>query len=231
MIELMQEVRKLQNRLGVEFRLRGFVKSELLTKEQADAMRNAGFRWLLVGFESGSDQILKAMNKKATRDDNSRCMDIARNAGLKVKALMSVGHPGESPDTVKETTDWLLEQRPDDLDVTVVSVYPGSPYFDFAKETKQGIWTYETPHGVLHQLDVDYETTADFYKGDPNGGNQSMVFTPSLTTLEVVAVRDAADTEVRTKLGIASPTRSVVDGWKYDGKLTSIMRNTQGEHV
>ena len=40
--------------MGIDWRLRGFVKAELFTDEQAAAMRRAGFRWLLVGFESGS---------------------------------------------------------------------------------------------------------------------------------------------------------------------------------
>jgi len=226
LLDLMRSACEMQERLGVEFRLRGFVKSELLTAEQAVAMRRAGFRWLLVGFESGSDQILRAMGKTATRDANSRCMDVAREAGLKVKALMSVGHPGESAKSLQETTDWLLERSPDDLDVTVVSVYPSSPYFDKAVEKRTGIWTYENEYGVLHQYDVDYETTADYYKGDPDGGNRSMVFTPDLSALDVVKARDAVDREVREKLHIAAPARTG-SGWKHDGQLASLVRSTE----
>ncbi len=53
MVELMNLISKTQKDLGVEFRLRGFVKSELFTDEQAEAMYRAGFRWILTGFESG----------------------------------------------------------------------------------------------------------------------------------------------------------------------------------
>src|SRR4029077_19653363 len=34
-----------------DWRLRGFIKAELFTQEQAFAMYRAGFRWILVGFE------------------------------------------------------------------------------------------------------------------------------------------------------------------------------------
>ena len=227
LLNLMQAVTELQDSLGVEFRLRGFVKSELLTAEQATAMHQAGFRWLLVGFESGSDRILKAMNKTASQSDNSRCMDIARKAGLKVKALMSVGHPGESAESIQETEDWLISQAPDDIDVTVVSVYPSSPYFDQASERQPGIWTYENEYGVLHQYAVDYTTTEDYYKGDPNGGAQSMVFTPSLPAEDIVKARDAVDIKVRAKLHIPTPTRTA-SSWKHDGTLKSLMRSTEG---
>ena len=51
---------------------------------------------ILIGFESGSPRILRNINKKATVDDNTRAVEAAHRAGLKVKALMSIGHPGES---------------------------------------------------------------------------------------------------------------------------------------
>src|SRR5207244_2566214 len=62
--------------MGIDWRLRGFVKAELFTEEQAAAMYRAGFRWLLVGFESGSPRILKNINKKATREQNGHCLEI-----------------------------------------------------------------------------------------------------------------------------------------------------------
>ena len=59
-------------------------------------MSEAGFRWILTGFESGSPRILRNINKRATMQENTRCVEIARRHNLKVKALMSIGHPGES---------------------------------------------------------------------------------------------------------------------------------------
>ena len=101
MVDLMEEIVAAQTRLGVEWRLRGFVKAELFTPQQAEVMRRAGFRWLLVGFESGSERILDNIAKRAAKADNTRCIEIAHAAGLKVKALMSVGHAGESAETVR----------------------------------------------------------------------------------------------------------------------------------
>src|SRR5262249_12165935 len=100
MVELMNALSDLQSRLGVDFPMPGFVKAELFTEEQAATMYRAGFRWLLCGFEAANERILENINKKASLDDNSRCLEIARKHGLRVKALMSCGHPGESEESI-----------------------------------------------------------------------------------------------------------------------------------
>jgi len=85
--DLMHRLAAAQKAVGAEWRMRGFVKAELFTNEQAEAMYAAGFRWILVGFESGSSRILENINKKATQAENTRCVEIAHRHGLMVKAM------------------------------------------------------------------------------------------------------------------------------------------------
>jgi anaerobic magnesium-protoporphyrin IX monomethyl ester cyclase len=205
MVGLMNAIADLQARLGVEFRLRGFVKSELLTDEQAAAMKRAGFRWILCGFEAAHPRILANIRKQATREDNTRVLEIGARHGLKVKALMSVGHPGESEDTILAVCDWLLEVKPADFDCTVISTFPGTPYYDEADPHPElkDVWTYVAKKSGdrLHAYDVDYSTTADYYKGAP-GQYASYVFTDHLAAEEIVKLRDQVEREVRAKLCI-----------------------------
>jgi radical SAM superfamily enzyme YgiQ (UPF0313 family) len=202
-IELMELIAATQRQLGVAFRLRGFIKSELFTDEQAHAMIEAGFRWILVGFESGHERILENIHKQASRSDNTRCMDIARRHGLKVKALMSLGHPGESHETIHATHDWLLSVKPADFDATVITTYPGTPYFDEAAETLPGVWTYTCLKNGdrLHSVEVDYHRMAEYYKGVP-GQYRSYVYTDHVTGEELVQLRDWLEQDVRTQLKI-----------------------------
>jgi radical SAM superfamily enzyme YgiQ (UPF0313 family) len=218
MVELMNLISRTQGDLGVEFRLRGFIKAELFTEEQAQAMYQAGFRWILVGFESGHERILTNIQKKAARTDNTRCMEIAKRHGLKVKALMSVGHPGESEETVKATRDWLLEVKPDDFDATVITTYPGTPYFDEAIETKPGVWTYtyEKSGDRLHSLEVDYREVAEYYKGVP-GEYTSYVYTDHLGSTDLVRLRDWLEKDVRTALGI--PYNTAAPAVRYEHSM------------
>ena len=206
MIELMTLLRCAREKLGIEFRFRGFIKAELFNDRQAKAMYEAGFRWMLTGFESGSPRILKNINKRATREDNSRCVAIARRHGLKVKALMSIGHPGESEETVMGTHQWLAETRPDDFDVTIITSYPGTPYYDHAVRDAErpNVWVYtvEGTQDKLHAYEVDYTKEADYYKGNPDGGYRSYVYTDYLTAERLVELRDFVERDIRTKLGI-----------------------------
>lgn len=206
MIPMMNAITKLQEDLHVEFKLRGFIKSQLFTDAQAEAMYRAGFRWILVGFESGSERILTNIQKKASQADNTRCVAIAKRAGLKVKALMSIGHPGESPGTIMDTRDWLLKNKPEDFDVTIITPYPGSPYYDDAvvspEDNKTWVYQYPGTGDKLYAKEVDYLKTADFYKGDPNGGYQSYVWTDFLSAESLVEERDRLERDVRRELAI-----------------------------
>lgn len=206
MIELMNGLADLQSKLGTEFRLRGFVKSELFNEMQAAAMYGAGFRWILSGFEAANPRILKNINKKATLEDNTRAVEVAHKYGLKVKALMSCGHPGESQETITQIHDWLVANQVDDFDCTIITPYPGTPYYDKAEPHPllQNVWTYKVPAtgDALHSYEIDYSTTANFYKGIPGQGYESFVFTDNLKPEEIVQCRDWVESETREKLNI-----------------------------
>jgi radical SAM superfamily enzyme YgiQ (UPF0313 family) len=203
---LLNRTYQLQQELGVEFQLRGFVKAELFTEVQAEAMVRAGFRWLLCGFEGANKRILQNIDKIATVDDNTNAVRIAQKYGLKVKALMSIGHPGESSESILDVRDWLIDMKVDDFDCTVITTYPGTPYYDLAVLTDpgKGVWTYthKKSGDRLHAFDLDFTVTPDYYKGDPNGGYRSYVFTDYLSPEEIVRLRDQVEREVRETLSI-----------------------------
>jgi anaerobic magnesium-protoporphyrin IX monomethyl ester cyclase len=206
-MELLQRITDLQTELGTFFRLRGLVKSELVTDEMAAAMYRAGFRQLLIGFESGDERMLLNMNKRATVADNTRCVDTLRRHGIRVKALMSFGHPGESWQSVEATRDWLTEVRPDDFDVTIITVYPGTPYYDDASPSPDGTYTFRAPKtdDALHAWSVDHLKDVNFYKGVP-GAYRSFVFTDQMSAAELVAARDDVEADVRARLSIPWPS-------------------------
>jgi radical SAM superfamily enzyme YgiQ (UPF0313 family) len=211
----MNKLTELQERLGVEFRLRGFVKSELFNNEQAAAMYRAGFRWLLCGFEAADPRLLVNIDKRATIEDNSRAVETAKRHGLKVKALMSCGHPGESEQSIRAIRDWLVAYEVDDFDCTIITPYPGTPYHDLSvpHESLPGVWTFTHPKtgDRLHSVELDYTVTANYYKGIPGGGYQSYVFTDALDAENLVKMREWLEYDVRQKLGIVfNPGRAAL---------------------
>jgi len=218
MVSMMNQISDLQEKYGVDFKLRGFIKAELFNEVQATAMYRAGFRWILTGFESGDERILTTIQKRATKDDNTKCVEIAKKHGLKVKALMSMGHAGESQKTIENTKNWLLKTQPEEFDCTIITTYPGSPYFDEA--TKQGdhyVYTSNITGDKLYQKSLNYLTEADYYKGDPDGGYISYVWTDYISPEELVIQRDALEKEVRKKLNI--PFHSAAPAVKYEHSM------------
>jgi len=118
---------------------------------------------------------------------------------------MSVGHAGESEKTIMNTRDWLLKVKPDYFDVTSISPYLGSPYFDEAvqDQVQKDVWIYtDSKNGDrLYQKSVDYENESHSYKGIP-GEYVSYCWTDHLKSDEIVKLRDEVEKEVREKLNL-----------------------------
>lgn len=233
LVEMLKKITKLQQQLGVEFRLRGFIKAELFNEEQAEAMYQAGFRWLLCGFESAHPRILENIDKRSTAEDNTRVMEIAHKYGLKVKALISVGHPGESAETVLHTQQWLIDMKVDDFDCTVITTYPGTPYYDNAVEdpSQPGIWTYthSKTGDRLHAIDIDYTKEGGYYKGDPGAKFTSFIFTDYLQPEEIVELRNQLEKNVRDALNMPFTQTKVALAYEHSmgqGLPASIFRQT-----
>ena len=109
---------------------RAFVRSNLFTREQARLMKDAGCHELCSGVESGSNEILIAMNKRATVEQGTETRRICAEFGIRFKAFMIVGLPGETEETVQMTKQWLLDVKPDDFDLALFQPYPGTPWAD-----------------------------------------------------------------------------------------------------
>lgn len=222
---LLTDLINLQRNLNKEFRFRGFVKSELFTDNQAKLMYEAGFRWLLCGFEAGNDRILVNINKKATYDDNCRVIENCKKHNLKIKSLMSVGHPGESDNTINDISKFLISNETDDFDCSIITPYPGTPYYDKSVEINDNIYKYtvDKTGDVLYSKTIDYTETSNFYKGVPGQNYESYVYTDYLSSKDLVIKRDELETNVRNKLKI--PFNPSVSALLYEHSMGQSLPN------
>jgi hopanoid biosynthesis associated radical SAM protein HpnJ len=74
--------------------------------ETLKAMKEAGCRLLIVGYESGDAQILKNIKKGATLDMAQRFTENCHKLGLVIHADFIVGLPGESRESLRNTIDF-----------------------------------------------------------------------------------------------------------------------------
>ena len=115
------------------------------------AMKDAGARLMIVGYESGDQQILKNIKKGATIDMARRFTDNAHKLGLIIHADFIVGLPGESRDTIKNTINFAKSLDCETIQVSIAHPYPGTEFYDYAN--KNGLITLDAmTDEVGHQL-------------------------------------------------------------------------------
>ena len=98
------------------------------------AMKEAGCRLLIVGYESGDTQILKNIKKGATIDMARRFTENCHKLGLIVHGDFIVGLPGETRDTIRTTIDFAKRLDVETIQVSIAHAYPGTEFYDFAKQ-------------------------------------------------------------------------------------------------
>ena len=95
-------------------------------RETLKVLKDNGLRLLLVGYESGNQQILHNI-KKGMRIDVAR--EFTRNChelGIKIHGTFILGLPGETTETIRETIRFATEINPHTLQVSLAAPYPGT---------------------------------------------------------------------------------------------------------
>ena len=102
-------------------------------RETLKAMREAGCRLLIVGYESGDPQILKNIKKGATveraRDFTRDCHDL----GLTIHGDFILGLPGETKESIRNTIKFAKSLDMETIQVSIAHAYPGTEFYDYAK--------------------------------------------------------------------------------------------------
>jgi radical SAM superfamily enzyme YgiQ (UPF0313 family) len=101
--------------------------------ETLKAMKDAGCRLLIVGYESGDQQILKNIKKGATVERARQFTKDCHKLGLKVHGDFILGLPGETKETIRKTIDFAKELDVETIQVSLAHAYPGTELYDFAK--------------------------------------------------------------------------------------------------
>lgn len=99
--------------------------------ETLKAMKEAGCRLLIVGYESGDAQILKNIKKGATLDMAKRFTENCHKLGLVIHADFIVGLPGESRESLRNTIEFAKRLDTETIQVSIAHPYPGTEFYDY----------------------------------------------------------------------------------------------------
>jgi hopanoid biosynthesis associated radical SAM protein HpnJ len=97
-------------------------------------MREAGLRHVVVGFESGNDQILKNIKKGVTKAEAIEFTRNCKKLGLSVHGAFVMGLPGETRETISETIEFARCLDLNSIQASLASPYPGTEFYDLCKK-------------------------------------------------------------------------------------------------
>lgn len=97
-------------------------------------LRDNGLRLLLVGFESGNQEILDGIRKGIKLEIARKFMENCRKLGIKVHGTFIIGLPNESQETIEETIRFACDVNPHTIQVSIAAPYPGTELYRQAVE-------------------------------------------------------------------------------------------------
>jgi hopanoid biosynthesis associated radical SAM protein HpnJ len=92
-------------------------------------MKDNGLRLLLVGYESGNDQILHNIRKGLRTDIARRFTRDCRRLGIIIHGTFILGLPGETEQTMRETMQFAIDINPHTIQVSLAAPYPGTELY------------------------------------------------------------------------------------------------------
>ena len=110
-------------------------------KKTMEMLKESGLRLLVVGFESGNQQILNNIRKGVNLEGVRKFARAARETGVLIHGTFILGLPGETKETMEETMRFAREIDPYSLQVSLAAPYPGTALYDEAR--RQGWLTGE----------------------------------------------------------------------------------------
>jgi len=135
----LKELCELIKPLNIIWRVGGMRVSQV-NPDIVKMMKEAGCRAIVYGTEAGSERILKVMEKKVSLVDNYNAIRWTIEEGLYTVPQLVIGMPGECPETINETADFLSyaltldgSQNPKDVSINFALALPGTPLYEYGR--------------------------------------------------------------------------------------------------
>jgi anaerobic magnesium-protoporphyrin IX monomethyl ester cyclase len=138
LVELCQEIK----REKLKILWSAYANAIGIDEELAKLMKDSGCWKLGIGIESGSEKILKKMNKPLRIEDSLKTVKILKKNKIFVYCGFIAGYPGERLNDLVLTIKLLRELKPDVFRFSLLVPKPGTPFFNLRKDNK--FWEYSS---------------------------------------------------------------------------------------
>jgi radical SAM superfamily enzyme YgiQ (UPF0313 family) len=101
----------------------------LLDIETLRLMKRAGCWQIAYGIESGSQRVLDVVKREVRLPRLRETLRLTRQAGIRARGFLMLGHPTEGVDSLEETRVFLRDVELDQVQITKFTPYPGTPAY------------------------------------------------------------------------------------------------------
>lgn len=148
----------IQKKYPCKFKIRSRVNA--IDEDLLRKMQQAGIDTIVYGFESGSQKMLDAFNKRTSVTENIRACQLTKKAGINCFGDMILFYPGETMETLKETEQFIKKAKPTGVKFYVLTPLPKTKVYNDAKKNNNliGGWNIgeKTPWIKLDKFkDID----------------------------------------------------------------------------
>jgi radical SAM superfamily enzyme YgiQ (UPF0313 family) len=109
-------------------------RTDILTKDTYELLRDSGCKVVCFGIESGSQKILDRMNKKNSVENNYKAVKIAQESGLNVIGYFMIGFPGETVETINESIEFIERSNIDQAQFYTFVPLPGCDVYRYPEK-------------------------------------------------------------------------------------------------
>ncbi|MGD0804685.1 MAG: radical SAM protein [Candidatus Bathyarchaeia archaeon] len=143
-------------RRGLRFGWECLSRVDSMDRDTAARMHAAGCDQVFFGLESGSERVLKIMNKSATPEMGRRAVEAAKAGGLKTGAFFIFGYPGDDTESMLETLHFANSLPLDYLSFTYPYPIPGTPLYERVKDKMMEGNPEPQQKGLVHHQLIYY---------------------------------------------------------------------------
>ena len=130
MIELANELKKRNWRTPWAF----MGRSDLVDEEILTRFKEVGLSAVKYGVESGVQEIVDSAEKNLNLKVASKNMLLTKKLGIKMHLTFTLGLPGETRETIKETINYALFHDPESVQFSIMTPFPGTKFYDLLNE-------------------------------------------------------------------------------------------------
>ncbi|MFQ5965310.1 MAG: hopanoid biosynthesis associated radical SAM protein HpnJ [Candidatus Scalinduaceae bacterium] len=136
-------------------------------------MKDSGLRLLVVGYESGNQEILNNIRKGITLNEARKFTRICKELGIMIHGAFVLGLPEETPETINDSIKFACELDVNTIQVSLASPYPGTKLYDLCVEknylanenmvNERGWQTCTVQYPGISNVEI-YKSVERFYK-------------------------------------------------------------------